>query len=68
MQMHYDVVIAGLGTAGAITLIKCAKLGLSVFGIDRLSEMGGTGTAGGIGGYYYGSDGGYYKEINQNYN
>jgi len=65
LQKNYDVVIAGLGTAGAITLIKCAQLGLSVFGIERLSEMGGTETAGGIGGYYFGSDGGYYKEINK---
>lgn len=65
MQKNYDVIIIGLGTAGAISLIKCAKLGLSVLGIERISEMGGTGTAGGIGCYYYGSKGGYYEEINK---
>ena len=65
LQKNYDVVIIGLGTAGSIAAIKCAKLGLSVLGVERLTQMGGTGTSGGICGYYYGSSGGYYEEINK---
>ena len=65
LQKNYDVVIIGLGTSGSIAAIKSAKLGLSVLGVERLSQMGGTGTSGGICGYYFGSDGGYYKKINQ---
>ncbi len=62
---EYDVIVAGLGTAGAIALIQCARLGLKTFGIERINQMGGTGTAGGIGSYYYGSKGGMYEELNE---
>lgn len=60
-----DVVVAGLGTAGAITLIICAKEGLSALGVEQLGGMGGMGTLGCITNYYYGSKGGYFEEINQ---
>ena len=65
MQKNYDVIIIGLGTAGSVTAIKCAELGLSVLGVDRLSQMGGTGTSGGVCGYYFGSNGGYFEKINE---
>lgn len=65
--MHYDkrfdIVVAGLGTAGAIALITAAKKGLRVLGIERLNAMGGTGTLGGISHYYYGSAGGEFEEL-----
>jgi len=54
----YDVIVAGLGTAGAIAAILCAQKGLRTLGIESLACMGGTGTAGGITGYYHGSPGG----------
>lgn len=62
---EYDVVVAGLGTAGAIALLQCARLGLKTLGLERMNQMGGTGTAGGIGAYYYGSSGGIYEEVNK---
>ena len=65
--MHYDkrfdIVVVGLGTAGAIALITAAKKGLRVLGIERLNAMGGTGTLGGISHYYYGSAGGEFEEL-----
>ncbi len=60
----YDVVVVGLGTAGAIALMQCAELGLSALGIERLNQMGGTETAGGISSYYFGSTGGVYEKVN----
>lgn len=60
---RYDVIVAGLGTAGAIAAIAAARMGLKVLGIDRLNCLGGTGTAGMVAGYYYGSKGGLYEEI-----
>lgn len=60
-----DVIIAGLGTAGAIACILCAQKGLRVLGLEPLSCLGGTGTAGGITGYYHGNPGGYYQEIDR---
>ncbi len=61
----YDVVVAGLGTAGAVALIAAARRGLKVMGLERLNAMGGTGTLGTIAGYYFGSKGGLYCDINQ---
>ena len=65
MSNKYDVAVVGLGTAGAIALIAAARLGLSAIGIERLNGMGGTGTVGNIKGYYFGSHGGLYEEINK---
>lgn len=64
-EKQYDVIVVGLGTAGAVALIKAAKKGLRVLGIENLSRMGGTSTAGGISHYYYGLDGGYYTELDR---
>ncbi|WP_158606970.1 FAD-dependent oxidoreductase [Paenibacillus ginsengarvi] len=60
---RYDVIVVGLGTAGAIAAIAAARKGLSVLGIDRHTSMGGAGTAGGVVGYYFGTRGGLYEEI-----
>lgn len=60
---RYDVVVAGLGTAGSIALITAAKRGLRVLGIDTLNAMGGTGTLGAINRYYFGSKGGAFEQV-----
>ncbi|NOU67359.1 FAD-dependent oxidoreductase [Paenibacillus sp. LMG 31461] len=62
---EYDIIVVGLGTAGAIAAITAAKMGLKVLGIERLNCMGGVGTAGGVLAYYYGSKGGFYEEIDK---
>lgn len=59
----YDVIVVGLGTAGAVAAIAAARKGLRVLGIDRHTCMGGAGTAGGVLGYYFGSRGGLFEEI-----
>ena len=59
----YDLVVVGLGTAGAVSLIAAGREGLSVLGVEQLGEMGGIGTSGGICYYYFGAEGGLYTEI-----
>ncbi|WNR46067.1 FAD-dependent oxidoreductase [Paenibacillus roseipurpureus] len=59
----YDVIVVGLGTAGAAAVISAARKGLKVLGIERLTCMGGTGTAGGVLGYYFGSRGGEMESL-----
>lgn len=59
----YDVIVVGLGTAGAICAIAAAERGLKVLGIENLTCMGGQGTAGGVMGYYYGEKGGLYRTV-----
>lgn len=59
----YDVIVVGLGTAGAVSVIAAARKGLRVLGIDRHTCMGGAGTAGGVIGYYFGTRGGLCEEI-----
>ena len=36
-EKNYDVIVAGMGTAGAIATIVAAKEGLNVIGIERLN-------------------------------
>ncbi len=62
-EKTYDIVVAGLGTAGALAALSAAENGASVLGVERLNECGGTGTAGGVFGYYYGLRGGRFEEI-----
>lgn len=63
LKEKYDVIVVGLGTAGTFAAITAAKKGLKVIGIERQNCFGGTGTAGGVHGYYYGSGGGDYERI-----
>lgn len=65
---YYDIVIAGLGTAGCIAAIAAAKKGLKVLGIERLNCMGGQGTAGAVFSYYYGANGGLFEDIDNEVN
>ncbi len=60
---NYDLIVAGLGTAGAIAAISSARRGLKVLGIEQMGCMGGIGTAGAIPTQYLGSPGGLYEEI-----
>ncbi|TBL73923.1 FAD-dependent oxidoreductase [Paenibacillus thalictri] len=64
-ERSYDVIVVGLGTAGAIAAITAARSGLRVLGLERLTGMGGAGTIGAVLGYYYGSKGGLYEEIDE---
>lgn len=59
----YDAVVVGGGTAGAVAAIGLAEAGASVLVVERLNCLGGTGTAGQIEGYYYGSRGGLYEVL-----
>lgn len=60
---RYDVAVVGGGTAGAIAAIAASREGARVIVIERLNSLGGMGTAGGIEGYYYGSRGGVYEQL-----
>lgn len=62
---HYDVIVVGLGTAGSFAAMQAARKGLRVLAIERLNGMGGTGTLGGVAGYYYGTRGGIYEQIDE---
>jgi hypothetical protein len=64
-EKKYDLIVIGLGTAGAVSLIAAGRSGLSVLGVEQLYAMGGTGTIGAINGYYFGAQGGLYTEIDQ---
>lgn len=61
----YDVIVVGLGTAGAMAAITAKQEGLSVLGIEKLPICGGAGTAGHVTGYYFGYHGGLYVEQDQ---
>lgn len=60
---EYDIIVCGIGTAGAIAAIRAAALGLKVLGIDRLTGMGGLGTYGLVWDYFFGAEGGYFEKI-----
>lgn len=57
----FDVIVAGLGTAGAEALCQAADMGLSVLGIERLDGLGGLDTLGCVWDYFYGAKGGKYE-------
>lgn len=59
-----DVLVVGLGTAGAVAAWCAAARGLSVLGVERSTGMGGQGGMSGVVDYYYGTRGGAAEEIN----
>ena len=50
---HYDCIIAGFGTAGAVAAIAAGRQGASVLVLESGTAPGGTHTVGGIGSYYF---------------
>lgn len=61
----YNVVVAGLGSSGALAALYAAENGLSVLGAESFKCIGGTHTIGGIFGHYFGCPGGRYLETNE---
>lgn len=60
-----DVLVAGVGTAGALAVISASAQGAKVLGVDRLPGIGGMGTMGYVSGYYYGLAGGLHVDIDK---
>ena len=61
----YNVVVAGLGTSGALAALYAAENGLSVLGAESFKCIGGTHTIGGVFVPYYGCPGGRFLETNE---
>ena len=64
-EKEYDVIVCGLGTAGTFAALFCAENGLSVLGIETFTCVGGTHTAGGVNGHYFGCPGGRYEQLDK---
>ena len=64
-SLSCELLVAGLGTAGAIAVISGAKAGLDTIGVEALGSMGGTGTAGCVWDYSWGNPGGQFEEIDR---
>lgn len=62
---EYDVVVVGGGTGGAPAGIAAARQGAKTLVVEYLHGLGGIGTMGLIGKYYYGHREGFTKEIDQ---
>lgn len=62
---EYDVVVVGGGTGGAPAAIAAARQGAKTLVVEYLYGLGGVGTMGLIGKYYYGYREGFTKELDQ---
>jgi hypothetical protein len=62
---QYDVVVIGGGTGGAPAGIAAARQGARTLVVEYLHGLGGVGTMGLIGRYYYGHREGFTKELDQ---
>ncbi len=59
-----ELLVAGLGTAGAVAAASGAKRGMKTLGLELGAVPGGTGTAGLVFGYFLGNrESGFYREI-----
>ncbi len=61
----YDVVVAGVGTAGALAALAAGRQGARTLAFDHSTYPGGVGTGGGINGYFHGVSGGLQDEVDQ---
>lgn len=64
-EQHYQLIVAGAGTAGSYAILAAAAMGVTVLGIDRNGGIGGMGTYGYVSGYYYGAAGGLHVAVDQ---
>ena len=64
-QKNVDVIVCGVGTAGALAALFCAENGLSVLGIEQLTSVSGTHGTGGVPHHYFGFPGGRYEGLEQ---
>ncbi len=64
-EEEYDVVVCGLGTAGAIAAVTSSEAGLKTLGLETEAFMGGIPTAGQVLGYYYGAKGGRFEKTDE---
>lgn len=62
-DLECGVLVAGLGTAGAIAALAAAENGATVIGVEKSVLCGGTATAGGVFSYYYGLPGGRFEAV-----
>ena len=60
-----DLLVAGLGTAGAVCFYTAVKNGVKCIGIDKQNFLGGTGTVACVQDYYYGQLTGVLEQINK---
>ena len=61
--VDYDVVVIGGGTAGAPAAIAAARAGAKTLVVDYMPRLGGVGTSGMIGYYWYGKICGFTQEV-----
>lgn len=61
--VNYDVVVIGGGTAGAPAAIAAARAGVKTLVVDYMPRLGGVGTTGMIGYYWYGKVCGFTQEV-----
>lgn len=64
-SLSCELLVAGLGTAGAIAAVTGAKEGLDTIGVESLGSMGGIGTAGCVWDYSWGNSGGRFEVIDK---
>jgi hypothetical protein len=62
-SLSCDVLVAGLGTGGAVAALAAARDGARVVGVDLMPFAGGVGSGGGINGYCAGASGGMFEEV-----
>lgn len=60
-----DLLVAGLGTAGAVCFYNAVKNGVKCIGVEKQNILGGTATSACVQDYYYGHLSGSLKKINK---
>lgn len=66
-RFQSDVVVAGLGTGGALAAIAAGRVapGARILALEAMPFPGGIGTGGGFHVYYFGTPGGLQEEVNR---